>query len=143
MVVATELRFLFKKIDLNCYESCKGRNRYCSNTLELVALAAVTILPIYSKIVIISYWYKGEGRNAVYLAEQGMKETAWDFSESGLVKTNKLEQERGVEVSTKLVDLNETNWTEALWDEIVCIFGHFLQQLYGEGKQAHLYHYNI
>lgn len=68
---------------------------------------------------------EGEGRNAVYLAEQGMEVTTWDFAESGLAKTNILAQERNVEVSTMLVDLNEANWTEAIWDEIVCVFGHF------------------
>lgn len=27
---------------------------------------------------------EGEGRNAVFLAEQGMRVTAWDYAESGL-----------------------------------------------------------
>lgn len=68
---------------------------------------------------------EGEGRNAVYLAEEGMNVTAWDFAKSGLAKTNKLAKERQVTVSTELVDLNEVKWSEAQWDEIVCIFGHF------------------
>ncbi|OZU88605.1 SAM-dependent methyltransferase [Virgibacillus indicus] len=72
---------------------------------------------------------EGEGRNAVYLAEQGMKVTTWDFAESGLVKTNKLAKERGVDVSTELVDLNEANWSKDKWDEIVCVFGHFPSEL--------------
>lgn len=66
-----------------------------------------------------------EGRNAVYLAEQGMNVTAWDYAESGLAKTIMLAKERGVAVSTELVDLNEATWIKAKWDEIVCIFGHF------------------
>lgn len=72
---------------------------------------------------------EGEGRNAVYLAKQGMSVTAWDYAESGLAKTNKLAVERGVVVTTELVDLNEANWNEAKWDEIVCIFGHFPTEL--------------
>ncbi|MBS4207275.1 methyltransferase domain-containing protein [Bacillus sp. FJAT-50079] len=72
---------------------------------------------------------EGEGRNAVYLAEQGMNVTAWDYAESGLEKTNKLAKERGVIVSTELIDLNEANWNKAKWDEIVCIFGHFPPEL--------------
>lgn len=72
---------------------------------------------------------EGEGRNAVYLAEQGMRVTTWDFAESGIKKTNKLAKERGVEVSTELLDLNEAKWSEAKWDEIVCIFGHFPSKL--------------
>lgn len=72
---------------------------------------------------------EGEGRNAVYLAEQGMSVTAWDYAESGLVKTNKLAEERGVVISTELVDLNEAIWSKERWDEIVCIFGHFPTEL--------------
>jgi len=67
---------------------------------------------------------EGEGRNAVYLAEQGMKVTAWDYAESGLAKTKGLAEERDVVVSTELVDLNEAIWEKDKWDEIVCIFGH-------------------
>lgn len=72
---------------------------------------------------------EGEGRNAVYLAKKGMNVTAWDYAESGLMKTNKLAKEQGVVVSTELVDLNEANWSKEKWDEIVCIFGHFPTEL--------------
>ena len=68
---------------------------------------------------------EGEGRNAVYLAEQGMRVTTWDFAPSGLEKTNKLADEKEVEVATELVDLNEADWSQGAWDEIVCVFGHF------------------
>lgn len=67
---------------------------------------------------------EGEGRNAVYLAEQGMNVTAWDYAESGLVKINKLAEERDVVISTELIDLNDAKWGENKWNEIVCIFGH-------------------
>lgn len=72
---------------------------------------------------------EGEGRNAVYLAEQGMNVTTWDYAKSGLMKTNMLAKERNVEVATKLVDLNEANWSKDRWDEIICIFGHFPTKL--------------
>ena len=72
---------------------------------------------------------EGEGRNAVYLAEQGMNVTTWDYAESGLKKTNRLAEDRGVTVSTKLVDLNDAKWEEDNWDGIVCIFGHFPREL--------------
>jgi Tellurite resistance protein TehB len=68
---------------------------------------------------------EGEGRNAVFLAEQGMKVTAWDYAESGLAKTKKLADSRGVTVSTELVDINDVNWEKDKWDQLVCIFGHF------------------
>ncbi|MFP3846274.1 class I SAM-dependent methyltransferase [Priestia filamentosa] len=72
---------------------------------------------------------EGEGRNAVYLAEQGMNVTTWDYAPSGLVKTKKLAEERGVEVKTELVDLNDAVWTKNKWDEIICVFGHFPLEL--------------
>ncbi|HHW36617.1 MAG TPA: class I SAM-dependent methyltransferase [Bacillales bacterium] len=72
---------------------------------------------------------EGEGRNAVFLAEQGMNVTAWDYAEFGLEKTNKLAEERGVTVHTELIDLNEAIWEKEKWDEVVCIFGHFPKEL--------------
>ncbi|WP_243356449.1 SAM-dependent methyltransferase [Bacillus litorisediminis] len=72
---------------------------------------------------------EGEGRNAVFLAEQGMNVTAWDYAESGLEKTQRLAVTRGVEVKTELVDLNEAQWKKEQWDEVVCIFGHFPEEL--------------
>ncbi|MGM0897989.1 MAG: class I SAM-dependent methyltransferase [Bacillota bacterium] len=68
---------------------------------------------------------EGEGRNAVYLAEQGMQVTAWDFALSGLEKTERLAKERSVVVSTEAVDLAQAEWPEESWDEIICVFGHF------------------
>lgn len=72
---------------------------------------------------------EGEGRNAVFLAEQGMKVTTWDYAPSGLEKTKKLAKERGVTVQTELVDLNEAVWQKNCWDEIICVFGHFPLEL--------------
>lgn len=66
---------------------------------------------------------EGEGRNAVYLAEQGMNVTTWDYAKSGLEKTKKLAEARDVSVSTELIDLNEMDWDKGRWDEIVCVFG--------------------
>lgn len=71
---------------------------------------------------------EGEGRNAVFLAEQGMNVTSWDYAESGLKKTQKLAETRHVSVKTELVDLNEASWNQDQWDEIVCIFGHFPEE---------------
>ncbi|MEC1261035.1 class I SAM-dependent methyltransferase [Bacillus swezeyi] len=72
---------------------------------------------------------EGEGRNAVFLAEQGMNVTSWDYAESGLRKTKKLAEARDVVVKTELTDLNEVSWKKDQWDEVVCIFGHFPKEL--------------
>jgi SAM-dependent methyltransferase len=65
----------------------------------------------------------GEGRNAVWLAEQGFEVTALDFSEAGLAKARSLAASRGVEIETQQVDL--AYWRpERKWDAAVCSFLH-------------------
>ena len=65
----------------------------------------------------------GEGRNAVFLAEQGCRVTAIDYAEAGLEKTRALADERGVEVTTEQADL--AYWTPSQqWDGLVCTFLH-------------------
>lgn len=65
----------------------------------------------------------GEGRNAVYLATQGHRVTAVDYSEAGLAKTAQLAGEAGVEVARVQVDVNA--WTpERTWDAVVVTFLH-------------------
>ncbi|MGI9204190.1 MAG: class I SAM-dependent methyltransferase [Woeseiaceae bacterium] len=49
----------------------------------------------------------GEGRNAVYLAEQGYDVTAMDPSPKGLEKASALAAERGVTINTEVGDLQE------------------------------------
>lgn len=72
---------------------------------------------------------EGEGRNAVHLAEQGMRVTAWDFAISALEKTEKLAKERQVSVAVEEVDLAQAEWSEEQWDEIICVFGHFPKEV--------------
>ncbi len=47
----------------------------------------------------------GEGRNAVWLAQQGWQVTGVDFSDVGLAKADQLATDAGVEVSTVCADL--------------------------------------
>jgi len=48
----------------------------------------------------------GEGRNAVFLAQNGFEVDAVDISEKGLKKARKLAREKGVMVNALLVDLD-------------------------------------
>lgn len=66
----------------------------------------------------------GEGRNGVYLAEQGFRVTSLDLSEVGLNKAKKLAESRGVEIQTRLQDLALMDWAQEKWDGIVSIFCH-------------------
>jgi 2-polyprenyl-3-methyl-5-hydroxy-6-metoxy-1,4-benzoquinol methylase len=47
----------------------------------------------------------GAGRHALYLAEQGFKTTAIDFAETGLEATQQEAERRGVQIETKMLDL--------------------------------------
>ncbi|MBO0994162.1 class I SAM-dependent methyltransferase [Bacillus sp. SD088] len=68
---------------------------------------------------------EGEGRNSVYLASKGYDVTAWDFAQSGIEKTKRLAEDRGVIVNTEWHDLANVAWEEEEWDAIIHIFGHF------------------
>ncbi|WP_201579478.1 class I SAM-dependent methyltransferase [Psychrobacter sp. Pi2-52] len=67
---------------------------------------------------------EGEGRNAVFLAEQGFKVTAMDMSEVGLNKANKLAKDRGVAITTQVADLADYKFGQDKWDAIVSIWAH-------------------
>ena len=67
----------------------------------------------------------GEGRNGVWLAEQGLDVLAVDFSEKALQKSRKLAESRGVALQTELVDVHNWNWGENRFDVIVAIFIQF------------------
>lgn len=71
----------------------------------------------------------GEGRNGVWLAEQGLDVTTVDYSESGVQKSNKLAAERGVTVNALCADLSVWDFPENEFDIIVSIFAHFPEPL--------------
>lgn len=67
---------------------------------------------------------EGEGRNAVYLAQQGCQVTAVDASSVGLAKAKKLAAERFVEIETIVAELAVFEIQPHSWDAIVSIFCH-------------------
>ncbi|HQT00590.1 MAG: SAM-dependent methyltransferase [Hydrogenophilales bacterium 16-64-46] len=68
----------------------------------------------------------GEGRNGVWLAQQGLKVHAIDFSPAALAKAGKLAAERGVEVEFEQADVLNWSWPEAAYDIVVAIFIQFV-----------------
>ena len=72
---------------------------------------------------------EGEGRNAVYLAEQGYTVTAVDASAVGMVKAQKLAKERGVKIETIVSDLEDYSIEENSFNAIVSIFCHVPKEL--------------
>lgn len=67
---------------------------------------------------------EGQGRNAVWLAEQGFNVTAVDQSAIGMAKAAELAAKRGVEIETQTADLANFDLGADRWDSIVSIFGH-------------------
>lgn len=72
---------------------------------------------------------EGEGRNAVFLAEQGLDVTAVDISDQGLRKTALLAAKRGVKVKTVLADLADYDFEPGTWGAIVSIWCHLPAQV--------------
>jgi cyclopropane fatty-acyl-phospholipid synthase-like methyltransferase len=64
----------------------------------------------------------GEGRNGVWLAEQGLDVLAIDQSSAALAKARALAQERGVKLRTELADITTWTWPTAAFDVIAAIF---------------------
>ncbi len=67
----------------------------------------------------------GEGRNGVWLAEQGCTVVSVDSSRVGMVKAQNLATEKGVEIEAICADLNNWDWPESEFDFIVIIYVHF------------------
>lgn len=66
----------------------------------------------------------GEGRNGVFLAEQGHRVTSVDLSRRGLEKAQQLAADRAVELDTVVADLSSFDLGTNRWDLIVSIFAH-------------------
>jgi len=67
----------------------------------------------------------GEGRNSVWLAEQGLAVTAFDFSPPAVAKARRLAAERGVAVDHRLADIRAWDWDARSYDLVVAIFIQF------------------
>jgi len=64
----------------------------------------------------------GEGRNGVWLAEQGLDVLAIDFSPAALAKALALAQERGVKLRTEIADVTSWKWPQESFDVVTAIF---------------------
>jgi len=80
------------------------------------------LLPKSGKVLAVA---DGEGRNGVWLAEQGLDVTSLDFSSNAQAKAVALAKERGVDVTFKLADVHGWNYPEAAFDVVAEIFTQF------------------
>jgi cyclopropane fatty-acyl-phospholipid synthase-like methyltransferase len=67
----------------------------------------------------------GEGRNGVFLAEQGLDVATMDFSPTAVAKAQALAKERGVKIRAEQGDLETWRWPIGEFDVVVAIFFQF------------------
>jgi ubiquinone/menaquinone biosynthesis C-methylase UbiE len=67
----------------------------------------------------------GEGRNSVWLAEQGLEVTAFDISPVGVAKAQWLAAQRGVRVVHEVASVYDWPWPQAQFDVVAAIFVQF------------------
>lgn len=64
----------------------------------------------------------GEGRNGVWLAEQGLDVLTIDYSPAALAKAQALAAERGVRLRTEVTDVFAWPWPKSAFDVVAAIF---------------------
>jgi 2-polyprenyl-3-methyl-5-hydroxy-6-metoxy-1,4-benzoquinol methylase len=67
----------------------------------------------------------GEGRNSVWLAQQGLAVTAFDIAPRGVAKARALAARAGVTVDLHVAAVEQWDWTPAAYDVVVAIFVQF------------------
>lgn len=67
----------------------------------------------------------GEGRNSVWMATQGLKLKAFDFSANALGKAKRLAQQHSVVVNFSCSDWQSFDWKPTYYDNIVGVFFQF------------------
>lgn len=72
---------------------------------------------------------EGEGRNAVWLAQQGFTVSSIEQSEKGVAKTLRLALQRGVIVMAERGELETFHIQPNSWDLIVSVYAHTPQEL--------------
>jgi SAM-dependent methyltransferase len=67
----------------------------------------------------------GEGRNGVWLAQQGLVVTAFDIAPRGVAKARTLAQRVGVTFDFHVSSVEDWDWTPAAYDVVAAIFVQF------------------
>jgi SAM-dependent methyltransferase len=80
------------------------------------------LLPAHAKVLCVA---DGEGRNSVWLAEQGHAVQAFDISPTGVAKARTLAASRGVDVAYAVADVDGFDWPVGQVDAVVAIFVQF------------------
>lgn len=67
----------------------------------------------------------GEGRNSVWLAQQGLLVDAFDISSVAVAKAEKMARQAQVAVNFNVADCDSWKWNATLYDYVVAIFVQF------------------
>ena len=106
--------------ELTRWETRFGAEGYLFGTAPNAFLAAQRArLPTRGRALSVA---DGEGRNGVWLAEQGLDVVSLDFSPTAQAKARKLAASRGVTITTERVDLATWTWPTDAYHVIAVIF---------------------
>ena len=67
----------------------------------------------------------GEGRNSVWLAQQGLEVEAFDIAEAGVAKARRLAELNSVQVQLQVASCDGFDWPVARYDGVAAIFVQF------------------
>lgn len=83
---------------------------------------------------------EGEGRNAVFLAQNGLEVIGVDYAAQGRIKALDFAAQQNVEIDYQIADLTEYNVGRSQWDGIIWIFCHLpshdRRSLYQKAKEG-------
>ena len=70
----------------------------------------------------------GQGRNGVWLAQQGLAVDTVDVSPLGVARAREFAATKGVGVNAEVADLREWNWPTAAYDIVASLYVHFTDE---------------
>ncbi|MGZ3288007.1 MAG: class I SAM-dependent methyltransferase [Xanthobacteraceae bacterium] len=112
--------------DVSEYERWEGRYRVPDYVFgkepNYFLVSCKALLPRSGKVLAVA---DGEGRNGIWLAEQGLEVLSLDFSPSAQQKARALAKQRGVTLTIAQADVHTWDYPEAAFDVVVEIFTQF------------------
>lgn len=75
---------------------------------------------------------EGEGRNAVFAAQEAWKVAAFDQSSEAKKKAERLAKKKGVEIEYKVGELPKLGYEEGEFDAVALIYAHFPRNIRSE-----------
>lgn len=111
--------------DLERWEKRFSAPEYVFGTEPNAFIAAHrALLPSYGSALAVA---DGEGRNGVWLAQQGLEVLSLDISPTAQAKAQALARARGVRITTEIADVTRWQWPAERFEVIAVIFSQFLE----------------